>query len=563
MSPKELFESFKGKPLAEVNTKIEGICGIVDFFDSEEYTLDLGETQANKVEYGDWQTNFELAARVCLLVKEQGYAPNVAIEPTCGTGTFILAAAIVFGDSLELIYGIEIYKPYINQLKYRFVEYGLNNPGVITCKIKLIHQSIFGFDFDSLGIAKEKNVLLIGNPPWVTNSKLGEINSDNLPQKSNFKNVKGLEAITGKANFDIAEYITYQLLDAFNQRNSCLAFLIKSSVAKNVVYEQKNGKYNISRIVQYNIDAKKEFDVSVAACLFVVHLGTGKAKQCEVKDFYNPVETIRFGWVNENFVSNVSYYSESSDIDGKCQVAWWSGLKHDCSKVMELEYKDGILYNNLKEVVDIENDLVYPILKSSDIKNECVESSRKYVIVTQKSTSDDTSKIRVNQPKTYSYLTEHNTYFDKRGSVIYKKRPKFCIFGIGPYSFQKYKIAIAGLYKSTSFSLVMPINGKCTMLDDTCYLMGFDELEDARCFMKVLNSDIVQKFMKSIVFHDAKRSINKDTLMRIDLLKAAQILLEKKSITKDEHNTINSYISTHTSRKGKDALLFTNEDFLS
>jgi hypothetical protein len=34
-----------------------------------------------------------------------------------------------------------------------------------------------------------------------------------------------------------------------------------------------------------------------------------------------------------------------------------------------------------------------------------------------------------------------------------------------------------------------------------------------------VNSDLVQKFLKSIIFSDSKRSINKDTLMRIDFEK--------------------------------------------
>ena len=35
-----------------------------------------------------------------------------------------------------------------------------------------------------------------------------------------------------------------------------------------------------------------------------------------------------------------------------------------------------------------------------------------------------------------------------------------------------------------------------------------------QCFIKILNSEIVQRFMKSLVFIDAKRSINKDLLMK-------------------------------------------------
>lgn len=325
LSLDDFLNSLKGKPLKQANMETEAICGIVDFFDTEDYSVPEKVEQENKVEYGDWQTNFELACRVCLLIKDQGIAPEVIIEPTCGIGNFILASAIVFGDTTKDIYGIEIYKPYLNELKFRFLDYALKNTGAIKSRIHLIHQSIFGFDFDSLQIDKNKNVLVIGNPPWVTNSKLSEINSENLPKKSNFKNVKGLEAITGKSNFDIAECITYQLLDSFHNQNACLAFLIKNSVAKNVVYEQKNGRYNIENMTQYNIDAKKEFNVSVAASLFVAKLGKGNAKQCSVTDLYTLGYTYSYGWVGARFVANVADYVNYSDLDGECQLTWWSG----------------------------------------------------------------------------------------------------------------------------------------------------------------------------------------------------------------------------------------------
>jgi hypothetical protein len=58
------------------------------------------------------------------------------------------------------------------------------------------------------------------------------------------------------------------------------------------------------------------------------------------------------------------------------------------------------------------------------------------------------------------------------------------------------------------------------MLDDTCYFIGFDKLKMAEIAHYLLNSDLVQRFLKSIIFSDSKRSINKDTLMRIDFEKA-------------------------------------------
>ena len=172
----------------------------------------------------------------------------------------------------------------------------------------------------------------------------------------------------------------------------------------------------------------------------------------------------------------------------------------------------------------IEDDLVYPLLKSSDIKGEKISSCRKYVIVTQHHTSDNTSYIRERFPLTFNYLHEHIEYFRNRKSTIYKNRPDFCIFGIGDYSFKKYKIAISGLYKQTRFSLVDLIDGKEAMLDDTSYLLGFDDKFLATTTLKILNSSLVQEFIESVFFEDSKRPINKDLLMRIDLLKALHLL---------------------------------------
>ena len=60
------------------------------------------------------------------------------------------------------------------------------------------------------------------------------------------------------------------------------------------------------------------------------------------------------------------------------------------------------------------------------------------------------------------------------------------------------------------------------MLDDTCYLLGFDKLEYAIYSLLLLNSEATSKFLKSITFTDAKRTFTKDVLMRIDILELAQ-----------------------------------------
>ena len=75
------------------------------------------------------------------------------------------------------------------------------------------------------------------------------------------------------------------------------------------------------------------------------------------------------------------------------------------------------------------------------------------------------------------------------------------------------------------------------MLDDTCYMLGFDKLEFAVYSFLLLNFTTTKQFLQSITFADAKRTFTKDVLMRIDLLKLAQTI-EKNELQK-ELNYIN------------------------
>lgn len=506
----------------------------------------MSEIVANekKGEYGDWQTNLPLAISVCKQIKKQGIRPQVIVEPTCGQGNFIIAALLTF-DSIEDVYGIEIYKPYLDALNEKLQKFGKSLDNI---NVHLYHENIFDFDFRQ--ITENVNgrvVLAVGNPPWVTNSKLSEIGSDNLPIKTNFKKVKGLEAITGKANFDIAEYISIQLIEKFSAENVYFAFLLKNSVIKNLVYEQKAGKASLSNISQYNIDAQKEFDVSVSAALLSMRLFGGHERSCQVFDFYTKSLLYNFGWVKDKFVADVDNYVKTLSIDGISPFTWRSGLKHDCSKVMELSKNNGKFVNGLGEVVDIENEVIYPLIKSSDVKGEFLMQNRKYVIVTQHSTNEDTKLMKDKYPKAYQYLVAHAEYLDNRKSSIYKDRPRFCMFGIGDYTFKKYKVIISGLYKQTNFSMVSEIDGKNAVCDDTCYMLGFDDYDVARLILQILNSQPVQDFINSICFYDAKRAINKDMLMRINLLPALKLLDPKTiGLTKEEYEKATKYIVQHS-----------------
>jgi len=272
------------------------------------------------------------------------------------------------------------------------------------------------------------------------------------------------------------------------------------------------------------IDAKKEFDISANAALFVADFDSEGEGFCTVSSLYQPnCQDRKYGWIDGKFASDIDLYDKYKHIDGQSPFVWRQGVKHDASKIMVLRINaDGTLSNGLQEYTDIEEDLLYPFVKGSELKEPLIRNTANRVIITQASPNDDTRYIALEYPKLWSYLISHSKYLDERKSSVYKRRPRFSIFGIGDYSFRPYKIAIPGLYKDCNFSLILPINGKPAMLDDTCYYLSFSSFNDAFLTWVLLNTKDVRKFLSSIVFRDSKRPYTKEVLMRIDISRLAE-----------------------------------------
>lgn len=469
------------------------------------------------VERGDYQTPQYFSDLVCEKLKKfYNLRPTAILEPTFGMGNFI-SSVFTFFNSTDAYYGIEIDENYYLKTKARFSDSKQN--------VLLYNEDIFNFNFSKIKtqLTPHDSILIVGNPPWVTNSQLSSISSCNTPQKSNFKNHSGLDAITGRGNFDVAEYIILRLLSEFSNYNCTLAFLCKTIVSKNIIRDLNKYNFNISSADMFIFDAKEVFDVSCDAGLFVIRLGGGKVKICDVYDFYTNNKIKQFGWVENNFFSDLSV-NGASEISGKCQFEWRQGIKHDCSKVMELtKISNGLFENGLREQIELSvGEYIYPLLKSSNLKTTEISETKKFVIVPQRKVNEPTSSIECKDITLWNYLVAHENLLNNRKSIIYKKSPKFSIFGIGDYSFSQYKVGISGFYKNPIFSLIHGVHP--IMMDDTCYFLSFDKLSDAIIATALLNSKEAQTFLKSVAFLDSKRPYTKDVLSRIDFLKLSTLI---------------------------------------
>jgi len=242
-----------------------------------------------------------------------------------------------------------------------------------------------------------------------------------------------------------------------------------------------------------------------------------------------PIQTI--GTNNRKLIAQIDYYEKWKHLEGENFIKWRSGVKHDCSKVMELVKEGRLFRNGLGELVELEKDYLFPMMKSSEVANGEGEPKR-WMIVTQRSVGEDTSSIEVRAPRTWAYLKEHAKWFDRRGSAIYKNRPRFSIFGVGDYSFSPWKVAISGFYKKISFKVIGPFKGKPVVLDDTSYFLPLDSEEAARFVTSLLNSDTARQFFEAFIFWDAKRPITSDLLNSLDLEKLSESLQLQETFKK-------------------------------
>lgn len=471
-------------------------------------------------EFGDFQTPLELARIVCrILSKTRRFAPASIVEPTCGKGNFLVAALEVFPDAQRII-GLEINAKYLEEAARAVVPLDKSN------KVKLLESDFFSTDWNALFSALPEPILVIGNPPWVTSAELGVLGSTNLPEKSNFQNHTGLDAMTGKSNFDISEWMLVKLLDLLDGRRATIAMLCKTAVARKSLLHGWKNRLHISSSSLHLIDARRHFGAAVDACLLTANMSASSRKYvCSVREGVESVRKVSaFGFRDGRLVADVDAYDRWKHLEGECVFRWRSGVKHDCSKVMELRKEGDAYRNGFGELVELEDEYLFPVLKSSDLANGRTKQPTRFMLITQRSIGQDTTEIETRAPKTWRYLVDHAEALDRRGSSVYKRRPRFSVFGVGDYTFAPWKVAISGLYERLEFRAVGSWQGKPIVLDDTSYFVACESKSEATLVCSLLNSDAARAFYSAFIFWDAKRPITVGALKLLNLFALAKEL---------------------------------------
>jgi 16S rRNA A1518/A1519 N6-dimethyltransferase RsmA/KsgA/DIM1 with predicted DNA glycosylase/AP lyase activity len=463
--------------------------------------------------YGDFQTPMELTTKITKLLIKLNLKPVSIIEPTCGTGNFIIAALESFPEAA--IIGYEINSSYVEQAEKRLIKSKNLKPEIHLA-------NFFQVEWEKLLQSQKEPLLILGNLPWVTNSEIGAIGGTNLPLKSNLHKLSGLDAMTGSSNFDISESMIIQLLKGLSSLTGYLAMLCKISVARKVLKYAYANNIQISSACLYKINSKKYFNAVVQSCLLLCTFSEDEPSSSPpsykvYSSFESSIPHQKVTIIDDTLIANSVEYYKTAHLAGTSKFIWRSGIKHDCAPVMKLTKTGSHYLNSSEDRVLIEDNLLFPLLTGNDLAKNTISSTDLRLIVTQKVIGEETATIEKIAPLTWKYLQNNKDLLSNRKSSIYNNQPPFSIFGVGPYSFSPWKVAISGFHKNLNFRLISPIHDKPVVFDDTCYFIPCSSFEEAIVLKTLLDHPLTHQFYNSYIFWDNKRPITKTILKKLRL----------------------------------------------
>jgi hypothetical protein len=381
---------------------------------------------------------------------------------------------------------------------------------------RVVETDAFATDWRAELAALAEPTLVVGNPPWVTVAELARLGSANAPARG--AALGGLDAVTGKSNFDVCEWLMLRLCEGLDGRRAVLAMLCKTAVARRVLAQVWRRELAVGDASLYAVNAPAAFGAAVDAGFLVLPFAPGaRSRRCaRFPSLDAGTPSACLGVVDGELLADLDAHAATRSLAARSRARRWrSGIKHDCAEVMEL-WRDGTRYRNaLGERVELEPAHVYPLCKGSDLA--AGRGPSRWLVVPQSRTGEPTDTLADTAPKTHAYLERHAARLAARRSRVYRDRPRFAVFGVGAYSFAAHKVAVAGLYKAFRFRALGPHEGRPVVVDDTSYALAMGSAAEAAALAAELNGPRAQAFFAARVFWDAKRPVTAGLLGQLDL----------------------------------------------
>ncbi|MEO0070703.1 MAG: hypothetical protein ABIK39_01260, partial [candidate division WOR-3 bacterium] len=409
---------------------------------------------------------------------------------------------------------------------------------------------------------------VVGNPPWVRWDYLSqEYRNATLQLWKNYGlfSLKGFQTRLGGGKKDFSMLFLYASVDYYLKEGSKLGFLITQEVFKSKGAGegfrrfQINDKEYLKVLKAHDLVSVKPFEGAANKTAVIIlkkgertkyplpyyvwtrkrgvgKIATDKSYNDAItllqkrKYFAKPIGSSVGAWQTQPLA-----LTKLSKIEGKNNYVAHSGAYISPYGVFWLKIKQVLLRGNLlienlpergktkilKVEEIIEQDLVYPGLRGSDIKRWGVNIEI-YVLLTQDPTKRQPypdNQMKEKWPRTYSYLTKFKGVLQTRASKalrdLAEKTSFYAVFGVANYTLGHYKVVwkrmASDLIAAVVSHIKTPFGYKTIIPFETTAFFATNSKSEAHYLCAIINSNPVREFIKS--FSSAGRGFGTPSVM--------------------------------------------------
>jgi len=447
---------------------------------------------------------------------------NTVIDTAAGSCNFLINLAKKFPD--KKFYGIEkhadVYKETLKKVKqYSNIQYFLGD--VL---------------FDKFDIPFQNCDLYLGNPPFINFADLEDDYKKKIKPlwKQYFKVAKGFQLLLGESRGDISQLIFYYTIKNYLKDNAQFGVILPNSLLKgNEASAEFRTFQNINVSAVVDISLQNAFLNTNRESFYILGKKGGYTKFPLEYKTQNKIQHLHK--VRNDLITSKDLLFQYSDYTARQGVNTLGANKifFFTDKVNKKNMADGFFHSKL----------IHPLYKSSDVNKWNASPSYKIlmpyshigIISHPEEVRDNTNmtfgkiideeKLKNLYLKEYNYLLENKDILQKRKSRFAKKI-WYALFGIGTYTFSKYKVIwrALGASKMTSAVIEKGIPNQAMH----CYI-STESKEEAHYICAIMNSEIYNKQLLELNSARAKSFAQPSTIKKIYIP-----LFDKKNTFHDE-----------------------------
>ena len=327
---------------------------------------------------------------------------------------------------------------------------------------------------------------ITGNPPWVRWSNLPDTYKLLIKNNCRIDGVFSSDTNSGGVDLNIAALIAFVTIRERLNKDGCLGFIMPDSLLFNKSFEgfrkmqfTDGTNYYLNKVIRWNNTNEKPFD-PVTLAFGEYFFSFKKMDNPEIFERKGMVQKIAFrhpnSFNNHYIISGVEEANKIKSVLGHNDLLFRSGIslvkggyyllefkqvideKHSCFYYYE---RQGGSVRRSNHTVILENEIVYPYIKTDDINDNEITEAKRYCVFPYpfgQRQPYDLNTVRTKYPYFYSFVMKPEIQNAINSSSSYNSRIQnnsvdYGIFRVGEYTWSDWFLATRDNTKS-SFSIV-------------------------------------------------------------------------------------------------------------